>query len=386
MGTLCIIGVDDDKILKDFVRAHVDGLAGAKVCLDNWHPNYRLNGRTIRYFHSARPIRAKLLKLLPQVLYSRLVTRRELTEESIHDALSGFFRAHAVDVILAEFGPAGADITPHAKALGIPLVVHFHGHDAHRSSTVNEFRNRYREMFEYAHSLMSVSHYMTRALVELGAHPSKIVYNPYGPRDSYYDIRPDYSKTILSLGRFTDIKANYLTLMAFRMALASVPDARLVMVGGGELLETCRTLADTWGIADSVSFPGEVAHADTPRWFAHACCFAQHSVIPSYGDAEGTPVAVLEAGAAGLPVVATRHAGIGDVVMDGKTGYLVAERDVNGMASAMVDFLNNPERARSMGEAAREHIRTNYSLEKHVGNLQRSVDSARQSGIERSRR
>jgi colanic acid/amylovoran biosynthesis glycosyltransferase len=377
MATLCIIGVDDDRVLKDFIRVHVESLAGPKVCLDHWYPDYRLNGRTIRYFHSTHPARAKLRKLLPQVLYSRMVTRHELSEESVHDALSGFFRDHRVDVILAEFGPSGADICKHAEALGIPLIVHFHGHDAHRTSVVEEYRGRYREMFRYAHRVLSVSHYMTRALVDLGADASKIVYNPYGPRQRFYEIRPDYRKTILSLGRFTDIKANYLTLMAFRIALETEPDTELVMAGSGELLEMCKTLATAWGISDRVSFPGAVAHAETAELFAHACCFVQHSVTPSYGDAEGTPVAILEAGAAGLPVVATRHAGISDVVIDGETGYLTAEHDVNGMAAAMVELLGNPSRCRSMGNAARQHVRSNFSIEEHVSRLQNAIDSAR---------
>jgi colanic acid/amylovoran biosynthesis glycosyltransferase len=165
--------------------------------------------------------------------------------------------------------------------------------------------------------------------------------------------------------------------MAFRIALETEPDTELVMAGSGELLEMCKTLATAWGISDRVSFPGAVAHAETAELFAHACCFVQHSVTPSYGDAEGTPVAILEAGAAGLPVVATRHAGISDVVIDGETGYLTAEHDVNGMAAAMVELLGNPSRCRSMGNAARQHVRSNFSIEEHVSRLQNAIDSAR---------
>jgi glycosyltransferase involved in cell wall biosynthesis len=381
MGTLCIIGVDDDKVLKDFIRVHVEGLNGPKVCLDHWYPDYRINGRTVRYFYSRHPLRAKALKLLPHFLFSRRVTRNELSEASIEDAFGGFFRDHNVDVILAEFGPAGADICRVAKKFRIPLVVHFHGHDAHRRSVVEEYQIRYREMFEYAHSIVSVSHYMTQALVALGADRSRIVYNPYGPRSSYFTIKADYSKTILSVGRFTDIKANYLTLMAFKIALESEPDARLVMVGGGELLETCRTLAEIWGIADRVFFAGAVAHQDTVDWFRKACCFAQHSVIPSYGDAEGTPVAILEAGASGLPVIATKHAGIIDVVVDGSTGYLVKERDVATMGAAMAALLGDRDRARAMGEAARNHIQENFTVERHLRVLQGAIDAARASTV-----
>jgi colanic acid/amylovoran biosynthesis glycosyltransferase len=377
MGKLCIIGVDDNKVLKDFIRAHVEYLQGEKVCLGRWYPDYDLNGRTVRYFYSAQPVRMKLNKLLPQFIYHRLVTRHESSEAAIHDALKGFFKDHRVDVILAEFGTAGADICKHARALKIPLIVHFHGHDAHRESVVAQYKDRYREMFEYAFRIISVSHYMTEALIRLGADSSKIVYNPYGPRESFFDIKPDYRSSVLAVGRFTDIKAPQLTLMAFKLLLEECPDASLVMAGDEGLLECCKTLASAWGIASKVAFPGAVKHSDVAPLFAQACCFVQHSVNPSYGDAEGMPVAILEAGAAGLPVVSTRHAGITDAVVHGKTGFLVEERDVTGMKNHLRALVQDKLLCRRMGEAAREHIGANYNIKRHIACLQGVLDAGR---------
>ncbi len=377
-GTLCIVGVDDNRVLKDFVRAHVEYLSDPKICLEHWYPDFRHDGKTIRYFYSSKPIRKRAEKLLPQFVYSRMAERESHSREQIDDAYATFFRKKNVDVLLAEFGPNGADIFPHAKKLGIPLIVHFHGHDAHRSSEVNAYRDRYRGMFDYAFRIVSVSHFMTKALISLGAAPSKIVYDPYGPRDSFFDIEPAYGRNILSLGRFTDIKANYLTLEAFRIALESHPNATLTMAGAGELLEACRTLAQSWGIERSVSFPGAVNHAETRSLFANASMFVQHSVTPSYGDAEGTPVTILEAQAAGLPVVSTRHAGITEALVHGETGYLVDERDVQGMAQYMSQLLSNRDQCIAMGAKAKQHIKKNYSMKRHIGILQELIDAARE--------
>ena len=126
-----------------------------------------------------------------------------------------------------------------------------------------------------------------------------------------------------------------------------------------------------------LDFPGAVRHAEITPLFENACCFAQHSVTPSYGDAEGTPVAILEAGAAGLPVISTLHAGIPDVVVDGVTGFLAGERDVESMAANMVRCLENPEMCRSMGAAARAHVRSNLSLAAHIARLQQAIEEAR---------
>jgi glycosyltransferase involved in cell wall biosynthesis len=377
MGTTCIVGVDNDRVLKDFIRAHVDYLQGQKVLVDNWYPELRHDGKTIRYFHSTAPYKRKLTKLLPYAVYHRLIGRKELSRAAVHDSLAGFFRAHDVDVVLAEFGPTGADLAPHTSELGIPLIVHFHGHDAHRTDVVEQYRDRYREMFAIAFRIVTVSRFMTETLISLGADPRKIVLNPYGPRNTFFSVKPDYRKTVLAVGRFTDIKANYLTLAAFSKVAKDIPDSELVMVGDGELLETCKTLAANWGIADRVTFTGSIPHSEIQSLFSRACCFAQHSVTPTYGDAEGTPVAILEASAAGLPVVSTRHAGITEAVVDGETGFLVEERDVDGMAEAMHRLLSNSELCRQMGAAARKHIRDNFTIEQHIGRLQAILDEAR---------
>jgi len=377
MGTTCIIGVDKNQVIKDFIKAHVDYLSGERVCLDHWYPDYTHNGRTIRYFYSNNPVRMKLRKLLPQFLYHRWVTQHEWSEAAIQDSLAGFFRHHKVDVILAEFGTTGADICNHARALNIPLVVHFHGHDAHRRSVVEAYKERYRAMFQYAFRIVSVSHFMTEALIGLGADPARIVYNPYGPREVFYSNRSDYRSIILAVGRFTDIKAPYITILAFKQLLEESPEAMLVMVGDEELLECCKSLAKIWGIESKVSFLGAIKHAEILPLFAQACCFVQHSVTPSYGDAEGTPVTILEAGAAGIPVVSTRHAGIKDAVIHGKTGFLVEERDVVGMKNYMRKLIEDKQLCRKMGQNAREHIRMNYNINRHIACLQELVDAAR---------
>ncbi len=377
--SLCIIQGLNQFHSSSFIRAHVELLAGNKVELTNYYPELAFRGRQIRYFYSRRPRLKKLLKLLPHWLYQRHVTPWEESFAGRHDAIAGFMRHHDVDVILAEFGVHGAAICPHARDLGIPLIVHFHGHDAHRDPLLETLQDSYRAMFDYAFRIISVSHPMTKKLVQLGADESKIVYNPYGPRESFFDVSPSFDKTFVAIGRFTDIKAPYLTLMAFRDVVASHPGARLIMGGDGELLEACKTLARTWGIEAQVTFPGALRHEQVLDLLAHACCFVQHSVTPAYGDAEGTPVAILEAGAAGLPVVSTRHAGIVDAVIDGETGFLVNERDVDNMAGHMRRLLDDRKLCRTMGAAARNHIQKEYSIERHIRCIDHLVKQARDS-------
>jgi glycosyltransferase involved in cell wall biosynthesis len=104
--------------------------------------------------------------------------------------------------------------------------------------------------------------------------------------------------------------------------------------------------------------------------------FVQHSVRTSGGDSEGTPVSILEAGATGLPVVSTRHAGIKDVVQHKSTGFLVEEGDVEGMAEYMLELGSKPSLAGSMGRQARQHIAQNFSLEENIRRLSEVLEAA----------
>jgi glycosyltransferase involved in cell wall biosynthesis len=92
--------------------------------------------------------------------------------------------------------------------------------------------------------------------------------------------------------------------------------------------------------------------------------FAQHSMVdPDTGDEEGLPVTILEAMAEGLPVVATRHAGIPEEVIEGETGILVDETDVEAMAAGLVELARSPERRQEFGYNGWKRVRTRFSAE-----------------------
>ena len=173
----------------------------------------------------------------------------------------------------------------------------------------------------------------------------------------------------VSVGRFVDKKAPYLTLLAFQKVLQACPEAKLTMIGDGYLLEACQQLAKVMEIADSVKFTGSLVHQEIVETLKNSRAFLQHSIRTSYGDSEGTPVAVLEAGAVGLPVIATEHAGIADVVDLNKTGLLVKEGDVDGMAEAIITLAKDVDFANKLGRNARKKISSHYSMEKSISNL-----------------
>jgi glycosyltransferase involved in cell wall biosynthesis len=141
------------------------------------------------------------------------------------------------------------------------------------------------------------------------------------------------------------------------------------MIGDGPLLDSCRDLARGLGIAPAVTFLESQPHSVIQDEMRNARGFVQHSIEAPSGDCEGMPVSILEAGASGLPVVATRHAGIPDAVIEGTTGLLVDEHDVGGMAEAMLRLIDQPTIAARLGQAARDHVRAHFSMEHSLERL-----------------
>jgi glycosyltransferase involved in cell wall biosynthesis len=123
------------------------------------------------------------------------------------------------------------------------------------------------------------------------------------------------------------------------------------------------------GLEDNIIFRGVLSPAEVMNLFSESLALVQHSVISYNGDEEGTPVAILEASAAGIPVIATRHAGIPDVVVHGETGFLVDELDIDGMAFYMAKLVEDPELTISLGSKGRSRIRNNFTMRKHLDAL-----------------
>jgi colanic acid/amylovoran biosynthesis glycosyltransferase len=371
---ICILSPSKNAASESFIKAHIDLLKGNKYVLYNKYPNYEYNNEPLQNLRKPNFILDKLQKLLPYFLYKKIYNAKRKIKELDHSILS-FLKRNRINIILAEYGFSGADILPYVKKLNIPLIIHYHGYDAHNNLSIEPYKELYKEMFIYAKNIMSVSKSMTKSLVALGADLNKITLNPYGPNSDFYSTIPDYDNTFIAVGRFIEKKAPHITLTAFSKVLEVCKDAKLIMIGDGPLRESTMSLAVALEINDSVNFPGALNHNQVKELMKKACCFVQHSITAQNGDSEGTPVAILEAQAAGLPVVSTKHTGIMEAVIDGETGYLVNERDARSMAFYMLKLIQDKDLCKTMGKKGKMHIKENYSLETHINRIQNIIDS-----------
>ena len=117
-----------------------------------------------------------------------------------------------------------------------------------------------------------------------------------------------------------------------------------------------------------------IIKSEIVKLFQQSRVFLQHSMLAPSGDSEGTPVAILDASASGLPIISTRHAGIKEAVLHGKTGFLVEEGDWKSMGDYMTQLVQDPILCGQMGRNAREHMEENYEMDKLLQTLKEILE------------
>jgi colanic acid/amylovoran biosynthesis glycosyltransferase len=355
---LCIIKPNKSAFSETFIQEHIDRLAGnKKVLYGGAFPIYDENGDYL--------IKSKI-GLLSYLIQKKLFKRQNIKVRT--KALVNYLKLNKIDVVFAEYGMVGASVTEACQIADVPLVIQYHGADVHHKPTVAKYHQLYLKAFEYADAFIGVSGDMVKELIKLGAPADKVFYNSCGVDTAkFVPVDVEHSKhNFLAVGRFVNKKAPLLTIKAFKMVTEQVPDAHLWMVGRGPLLETAEQTAIDLGLAGQVTFTGVLPSQHIIELMKQMRCFVQHSVTAKDGDMEGTPVTILEAAAAGLPIVSTAHAGIKEAVVDGVTGFLVAEHDVKLMAEKMIFLISSPQFAAQMGTAGRDHIIKNYELTNRI--------------------
>ena len=156
-------------------------------------------------------------------------------------------------------------------------------------------------------------------------------------------------------------------LAAAAIIARAEPGAKLLIVGDGPLRASLEDRARQLGLNGEVRFLGAVAHA--ARLLPSFDVFVLSSLL------EGMSNALLEAMAAGRPVVATRVGGNSELVVDGETGFLVPPRDPEALANAVIRLVRDPRAARRFGEAGRRRAESEFSLTTMVGRLERLYES-----------
>ena len=251
-------------------------------------------------------------------------------------------------------------------ALGGELVVAFRGADttkyvARRGPRV------YARTFREARLLLPVCEFLARRIVQLGAPAERVVVHRTGidlrrwPYRERHPAEPG-SLRLVSVGRLVEKKGIAQVLAALPLLVDRGVCVEYRVFGDGPLRERLSALAADLGIDDRVRFEGRQGQEAVREGLAAADVLVAASVTAADGDEEGIPNVLKEAMASGMPVVGTRHAGIPELVEDGVSGWLVAERDEAALAAALARLAVEPERWAAMGRAGRAKVEREYDI------------------------
>ena len=278
------------------------------------------------------------------------------------------------------FGVDALDLLPVRELLGVPLVVTFHGYDASATGRANmrDYFARIGEVFAAADRLVAVSDFVAGRLRELAAPGEKIrtVVNGVDvERFAGTRLPPGAAEppSVLFVGRLVE-KKGVADLLDAAASLPAPSRARIDVVGDGPLAEPLARTAAARGL--DVRFHAFAGHDAIAAMMRRATLVCVPSRQAADGDSEGLPTVAVEAAAAGVPVVATRHAGLPEIVVDGETGLLAPEGDVAGLAAQMERVLGDPALAAALGAAARRRATARFDIRRQARVLEQLYDEA----------
>ncbi len=367
MTPIAILSYNREKYSETFLRAPVKSLP--------YEVHYLYEGELPQYYGNDEKFIndsgfGKVIIAIKEWLGSSRQKQHELLVEE-------YLLKHKIKAVLANYSITAIPVMGICKKHNIPLVVHFHGWTAYRSTVIQTYKSEYQRMFEIASAIIGVSTDMIEQLKRLGAEGKKLHLITYGFNSEIfkYSNHSDNKNIFFTAGRFCDTKNPHFTILAFHKVLEKIPDAKLLMAGGDEnLLNACVSLVKALKIEDKVEFRGELSPDQMYNCMKEAVAYVQHSATTALGEKEGTPVTILEACACGLPVIATRHAGIKDVIIEEETGLLGDELDVNAMAQNMIKVASNRDFAKRLGENASKRVNENFTMEKYIQKLNSVIE------------
>ncbi len=261
-----------------------------------------------------------------------------------------------------------------AKLAGVPIIVTtehgIHTWDVKGRIVKWLVRFLYRLTTRFTDRIIAVSEFVAQDLRRNGISDVKItrIYNgintdPYHPlpEEQRHELSPyladwEVQHLVGVIGNMVALKGHAWCVQAIPAIVAQHPDTLFVFVGKGPLRQEIQQMVSSLGLEKHVRFTGHLS-ALLPRLMGSLDVLVQPSLVESFG------LAVVEAQACGVPVVATRVGGLPEIVVDGETGFLVASEDSGALADKVNVLLSKPVLARSMGRKGREKVLAQFQIQ-----------------------
>ena len=320
--------------------------------------------------HGLRRILVKQVLRWPVTIY-RSEARR----------ISAAIREVGGEVLHVYFGHIAVHLLPLLRKPPVPVVVSFHGADAMVDMDKPAYRRAAEEMLALAKMVLVRSESLAERLVALGCPREKLRVHRTGIPLERFRFIPrvapaDGMWRLFQACRLIPKKGLHTALRAFAHFTKTYPQTQFTIAGDGPLLDELAAFAAQLGVGDRTIFTGFLSQNALREQLYASHIFLHPSELGADGNQEGVPNSMLEAMSTGMPVVATWHGGIPEAVSDGACGYLVAERDPDALAAALLKLAANPERFAVMGAAASESVAARFEQQHQIEVLERCYSEA----------
>lgn len=294
-----------------------------------------------------------------------------------------YLKKRGAALIHSHFGNRGYFDLKLKEKLGVPQITMFYGHDASMMAQEEIWKKRYKELFSRCELFFAEGNHMRNVLIGLGCAPEKVIVQRLGvdlDKIAFIPRRLTNGRKVRMLiaSTFRDKKGVTFCLEAFANILQKHKNVELSIIGDAgrsereiaykqEVVQTIRNrgLEGRINMLGFIDYPGFIEEAKKHD------IFLSHSIVGADGETEGgAPVTLIEMSAYGMPVLSTLHCDIPEVILDGKSGFLVPEKDVAALTDRLEYLVTHPETWEILGRTGREHIEKEYDAIKQASKLE----------------
>ncbi|WP_048331131.1 glycosyltransferase [Bizionia psychrotolerans] len=276
-----------------------------------------------------------------------------------------------VDIFHAQFAMDGVAIAEMKanKLLQAKLITTFHGHDAHfkNDKDLIYLQNVYKTLFKVSNFVTVNTPYLENQVLELGCSKAIMHVIPMAIDVQYF--KPEQIKALtvnqtvklISIGRLIEFKGFAYAIEAVKRLVTQGLAVNYTIVGDGVLFAELQDQINALKLQNYITLVGKKSQEEIRSLLGDHHIYLMSSITSAKGRCETQGVVTAEAQAMGLPVVAFNTGGVPYTLLDGETGILVAEKDVDACAQAILEMIRNPKRFQNMSHQAREFAVSNFS-------------------------
>ena len=282
------------------------------------------------------------------------------------------------DIIHAHFAHVGYDCIALKKNTGLPLIVSFYGYDYEAIPfRYPAWKEKYQDLFKAADIFLAEGDFGAAKLISMGCDARKVKVSRLGVKTAHIPFIERKKESghlkLLQIATFVEKKGHIYTIKAFHQALAKCPDMSLMLVGGGSggIKKSVTDYVKDNKLESSVQFMDRIDFTKLYEFVADFDVFIHPSCYASDMDCEGgAPIVLLDVQATGMPVISTTHCDIPDEVINGETGLLTTEKDINLLSTSIERFYKMGQvEFDSFAKRAQKHVIDQYDIAATTGKL-----------------